>query len=283
MAAQTADLGPDDHRWNWDAEKKINGIRAGLNPARKLLITRVKGKHTGEEANKWDHIRWTSELPEVDVWFDGELRWGPNSISTMSVLGCLPDEALTRQRHTPVLMHCFDLPESGKTYRERKRDLEDELVPMPPTMVMVPYCRYRGREMFHNAQQNREEGIMLKDPMHVYQAGIRSRDWLKVKVSHGFKVVITGVHRGKGKYEGMMGALDIAMWDGERFVPVGKVGTGQGWTDDARKLTKWQVFQTIYVASSDLTEAGKLWHPRMIKRLHINPRDCRIDQLVVFS
>jgi DNA ligase-1 len=65
------------------------------------------------------------------------------------------------------------------------------------------------------------EGLMLHRRNAVYRAG-RSEDLLKYKPHEDAEAQVVAHLPGKGKYEGMMGALQVRMPDGRRF----RLGTG---------------------------------------------------------
>tara|TARA_R100000005_G_C5000553_1_gene207430 strand:- start:1622 stop:3166 length:1545 start_codon:yes stop_codon:yes gene_type:complete len=71
------------------------------------------------------------------------------------------------------------------------------------------------------------EGIMIKDADMTYQAGKRSKGWLKYKPPLiELDVVITSASYGEGKRSNVFGTFGISVKDGSDYVPVGKVGTG---------------------------------------------------------
>jgi bifunctional non-homologous end joining protein LigD len=71
------------------------------------------------------------------------------------------------------------------------------------------------------------EGIMCKKKGSRYQAGIRSNDWVKVKVRTSDEAVIIGYTKGQGDRAGLFGAMHLAKpIDEQRWLYMGKVGTG---------------------------------------------------------
>ena len=71
------------------------------------------------------------------------------------------------------------------------------------------------------------EGIMIKDTSMKYDAGKRSKGWLKFKPPRiELDVVITSGTYGKGTRTGVFGSFGISVKDGSDYVKVGKVGTG---------------------------------------------------------
>ena len=90
------------------------------------------------------------------------------------------------------------------------------------TLASTPLA---GRDVEVVARQHVSEGfegILLKRVEAVYQPGKRSKDWLKVKFVKEVDAQIEGVEEGKGKFEGMLGALAVRTEEGEEF----RVGTG---------------------------------------------------------
>ena len=69
---------------------------------------------------------------------------------------------------------------------------------------------------------------MAKRRASSYQAGHRSRDWIKVKNQHAQEVVIGGYTQGNGSRRGDFGALLVGLPSSDRrkLTFVGKVGTG---------------------------------------------------------
>ncbi|MFO8141654.1 MAG: DNA ligase, partial [Marinobacter sp.] len=72
------------------------------------------------------------------------------------------------------------------------------------------------------------EGLMLKRKAGLYQAG-RSDDLLKVTLHDDTEAVVVRHLPGKGRLEGMMGALELKLGDGRQF----RIGTG--FSDAQRK------------------------------------------------
>jgi len=98
-------------------------------------------------------------------------------------------------------------------------------------------------KFFETAIENGCEGLILKDPASVYQAGARGWSWIKLKRSYQSKmaepidVVVVGAFAGRGRRSGTYGALLVAAYDPERdiFSTISKLGSG--FTDeDLRNL-----------------------------------------------
>lgn len=105
-------------------------------------------------------------------------------------------------------------------------------------------------EYFQEMINHGYEGLMVKKPDAVYQAGKRNFSWIKLKRQHvdGFLMdsidcVIMGGYRGKGKRAGFaFGVLLVGVYDSasDSFVTIAKVGTGlsdQQWAQLGEELT----------------------------------------------
>jgi bifunctional non-homologous end joining protein LigD len=70
------------------------------------------------------------------------------------------------------------------------------------------------------------EGVMAKKMDSAYEAGRRSRCWVKIKNVARQEVVVGGWLPGAGNREGRLGALIVGVYEGDQLRLAGKVGTG---------------------------------------------------------
>jgi len=82
-----------------------------------------------------------------------------------------------------------------------------------------------GIEFFKAAEKIGLEGIIAKKASSVYTSDLRSREWLKIKVSKRQEVVITGFTRNEGTGK-LFSALTMGVYDNGTLRYAGKVGTG---------------------------------------------------------
>lgn len=263
-------------QFQWFAEPKLDGIRCilYLDHDHNKALTRVKGKHTGAYADKAPHLPWLKVAGHFKdlVVLDGELTWGDHSRDCMSVLGCEPRKAWERQEGMPVVFKAFDLLyanglyHTAKPYEARHEQLLHYAFDLMergfPVDVVMPGP---ARSLWARAS----EGIMLKAPGHQYWPKKRSPDWLKVKRYKKYVAVVTLFTWGKegktGNMLGLMGSLQLSMLDG-RGILVAVGGCGTGFEMYERNPGAWPPRTVVEVESSDVTEDGKLWHPRFIRR-----------------
>ena len=80
------------------------------------------------------------------------------------------------------------------------------------------------------------EGVVVKDPDQLYEAGRRGSGWLKVKPTHTLDLVVLAAEWGSGRREGWLSNLHLGAADGEGgHVMLGK--TFKGLTDE---MLAWQ-------------------------------------------
>ncbi|MBO9614967.1 MAG: DNA ligase D [Dyadobacter sp.] len=82
-----------------------------------------------------------------------------------------------------------------------------------------------GKAFFEAAQKMGLEGIMAKKSDSEYYPGIRTRDWLKIKINKRQEVIIAGYTLNEGSSK-LFSALLLAAYDNGELHYVGKVGTG---------------------------------------------------------
>ena len=96
-------------------------------------------------------------------------------------------------------------------------------------------------DLFRQARERGNEGLMLKREDSPYQAGKRGRAWRKWKKALAtLDVVVTAVEQGNGKRAGMLSDYTFAVRDGERLLNIGKAYSGLT-DDEIRRLTaRWR-------------------------------------------
>lgn len=203
----------------WVSEK-YDGVRAYWNGTR--LLTRA-----GNEirAPHW----FVASLPAVAL--DGELWIGRGRFEQLisTIRDDVPDELAWRD----VRFMVFDLPAHGGAFSERKRDLQQVVaVSDCPWLQLVPHWRVADHAELL-AQLDRlnaagAEGLMLQRDDALYHA-YRSDDLLKVKRFDDDEARVVGHVPGRGKFEGMLGALEVQRADGLQF----RIGTG--FSDEERR------------------------------------------------
>jgi bifunctional non-homologous end joining protein LigD len=140
-------------------------------------------------------------------------------------------EIARETQRTPVAYFLFDLLSHGGTDAaslplKNRRALLEEVAREAIDPIVVPPVSHDVDVALETAKELALEGIVVKDPRSTYRRGIRSDQWLKVKLTHTQEVVIGGIRPGKGGRTGSIGSLllGIPSDDGLRYV--GRVGSG---------------------------------------------------------
>jgi bifunctional non-homologous end joining protein LigD len=138
-------------------------------------------------------------------------------------------EIAAAQRASPVVLVCFDLLHfaglnvRGASYRDRRRYLAQCL--MPGAHLQLIHASADAEQLYAAALESGFEGIVGKRLDSPYQAGQRSRAWLKLKAARSGEFLIGGYTRGNGARE-PLGALLLGYRDGKRLRYAGHVGSG---------------------------------------------------------
>jgi len=211
MLADTYDNAAVDVSHYWVSEK-YDGVRAYWNG--RQLLTR-----TGQliAAPAWFVAGWPNQP------LDGELWIGRGQFETLiSVVRDTVPSAQWRE----VRFMAFDLPAHGGTFTERLAALET-LLRTSGTSTIRAVKQWKVADESSLLAQLDEltaqgaEGLMLHRADSRYHA-TRSDDLLKLKQRHDAEARVIAYLPGKGKYEGMMGALEVEDAQGRRF----RIGTG---------------------------------------------------------
>lgn len=262
--------------------------RAFARPAPEPLLANVLGAHIDPAAyfasEKYDGVRglwdgqtlrfrsgrsvpapawFTARLPRQPL--DGELWLGRRRFDELSglVRAQTPDHAAWRELRYMV----FELPGAGGRFAERAeriaalaRDIGwSQLVAAPQTPVT-------DRESLHRqlAQTLAEggEGLMLHLASAPCCSG-RSDVLLKLKPHRDAEATVVAHHPGRGKYDGLLGALEVRTPEGRRFL----LGSG---LSDAQRRAPPAVGSVVTYRYHDLTNTGL---PRFASfmRLHETP------------
>jgi DNA ligase D-like protein (predicted ligase) len=199
----------------------------------------------------------------------------------------------------------FDILCSGgedvmnKPLTERKKILKEELEEGDVVSIIDSFPE-KGEAYFGAAVRLGLEGIMGKKESSVYQPGIRSTDWIKIKRSLTVDMVVGGYIPGKGKRESFFGGLLVGAYDQGNLVYVGRVGSGFSEKELETVTTSFQPVSespfsnpppttgvvwlkpeiVVEVTAMEVTHDGHLRAPVFLRlRDDKEPRDCLMGQM----
>lgn len=231
----------------------------------------VSEKYDGVRAS-WDgeRLRFRSgRLVAAPAWFvaglptvalDGELWLGRKQFAPLA--GIVKKTVPVDEEWRQVRYMIFELPGAAGSFTERiaqmRRVVNDAGVPW---LQMVEQSRLLDKKAL---QQRLDEivrlggeGLMLHRADALYHGG-RSQDLLKVKQWLDSEAKVMGYRPGTGKYQGLMGALEVETEAGLRF------WLGTGFSDDERRQPP-PLGATITYRYTGLTAAGLPRFPAFLR------------------
>ena len=208
-----------DVKQYWVSEK-LDGVRAYWDG--KQLISRGGSVIA---APAW----FVADFPPQPL--DGELWLGRNKFAeTLSIVSkATPVDSEWQQ----IRYYIFELPQAEGSFTERINAMQALLQQQNSRYLMlVPQFRITDKAALlaklNELEQAGAEGLMLHQQDALYKTG-RSSDLLKLKTYQDTEAEVIGYRPGKGKYQGMVGALIVKMPDGKTFA------IGSGLTDELRQ------------------------------------------------
>lgn len=208
-----------DVKQYWVSEK-LDGVRAYWNG--KQLISRGGNLIA---APAW----FVADFPPQRL--DGELWLGRNKFAeTLSIVSKQqPIDAQWQQ----IRYYLFELPQAAGSFTDRINALQHLVAQQNSRYLMlVPQFRITDKAALlaklNELEQAGAEGLMLHHQDAIYKTG-RSNDLLKLKSYQDSEAEVIGYRPGKGKYQGMVGALLVKTPDGKTFA------IGSGLTDTLRQ------------------------------------------------
>ena len=183
--------------------------------------------------------------------------------------------------------------------RERKRILREGLQESEFVTIADSFPE-KGEDYFQAALKMGIEGIVAKRLDSVYEPGMRSPNWIKIKKSLKLDLVIGGYIPGKGGRVPYFGGLLLGAYSHGLLQYVGRVGSG--FTDKelaeiagafspqdrspfvnapATPPARWvKPQQVVQVSALEVTKDGHLRAPVFLRtRDDKEPQECTIDQL----
>ena len=116
----------------------------------------------------------------------------------------------------------------------RRKELLKKILPTLPRIRFSEHVGKEGTLFYHASREKGLEGIIAKHAMSLYQAGRRSRQWLKMKTRLTQEGVIAGFTEPRGGRK-HFGTLVLGVFKGDKLTYIGHSGGGFD-TDDLREI-----------------------------------------------
>ncbi len=235
MLARAGSLPADDSDWAF--EIKWDGVRAIAYSEPGEL--RLESRNLNDITDSYPEVFGVNAaLGSHSAVLDGELvafdHDGRPSFAVLQQRMHTASRAQARRlaKGTPVTYVIFDLlwldghSLMREPYSERRRQLA-ALALNGASWQTPDHVVGQGAQLLAASAERHLEGVVAKRLESIYQPGVRSRDWVKVKTLARQEFVVGGWMPGKGKRRQSIGALLLGVYEaGGVLRYVGRVGSG---------------------------------------------------------
>ena len=221
MHAEIGDAVFNSPDWMW--EPKLDGYRAlAFVEEDRVRLRSRRGLELGD-----DFPKLVAELGKQAVKgmvLDGEIvafdASGKPSFGAMQNRGSGAERAVF---YGFDLLYFAGMDLRKAPYADRRRYLAQCLLPSP--LVQLVHAEEDGVALHKAAMASGFEGVIGKRKNSTYEAGKRSKAWLKVKAVNTGDFVVGGYTKGKGS-RATLGALLLGYWEGKKLRFASHVGSG---------------------------------------------------------
>lgn len=208
IAPQVARGKFDESLWknpNYVAQEKLDGERFKMhifgdgNRFDSRSISKKTDKFTEKTGNVPHLAKWGVPTLEGTV-LDGEIKFGDDSMSTSTIMGCLPEEAVSRQKEAGkwVSYYVFDVifykGQDVRSYSflarmELLKKIFNEYLVGNKHFILPAYTFQNKKAFCDEIWARGGEGVILKDVTAPYTD---KKAWVKVKAQATYDVVVIG-------------------------------------------------------------------------------------------
>ncbi len=223
-------------REGWLFELKYDGVRVA-GERRADGSVRIVSRIGGDRTRVYPEIaRALAALPLREFALDGEIvaldEAGRSSFELLQRRFTQSDPAAVEaaRAEVPVVLYAFDLVSAlgcdlrGAPLSRRKQVLA-RFLPRRGFVRFADHVEGDGEALFEAARERSLEGVVAKRADSRYEAGRRSKSWLKIKAPRTAALAIVGISPGRGS-RASLGALLLAWRRGKALEYAGSVGSG---------------------------------------------------------
>lgn len=228
MLATTGSLPRGD---DWAYELKWDGVRALLDISAGGM--RITSRNGNDVTAGYPELAGLAGAVE-DALLDGEIvalvQGRPSFGALQSRMHTRGGQAASLARASPVTLLVFDVLRlygvdlRERPYAERRATLER--LGLHGRHWAVPPAFDDGPATAAASIEQGLEGVVAKRLSSSYQAGRRSRDWVKVKHTKARDLVVGGYKPGAGGRGGRIGSLLLGTYQDSQLIFAGHVGSG---------------------------------------------------------
>ncbi|WP_189191305.1 non-homologous end-joining DNA ligase [Streptomyces albiflavescens] len=275
MLATPGTLPPAGQDMRWSYETKHDGQRAVVYlPGDGSVLLRAR---SGEDITAaYPELRSLGGvLGTTPAILDGEIlvldeqgRGDFQLLQSRMGLARSPGKAARRAAEAPAHLVVFDVMYlrgdlTSLRYTRRRQELEG-LALSGPSWSTPSALVGHGELALRASRESGLEGLVCKRLDSVYEPGVRSRAWIKIRNVRTVDVIVGGWVPGKGRLSGLPGAVLVGQREAGRLRYVGSVGTG--WSEVERA----ELAQLLRAAETDRCPFDKV--PRVAGAQWVLPR-----------
>lgn len=183
------------------------------------------------------------------------------------------------QKSSPTAFILFDMLMDGadvivgEPWEERRALLEKRISRHVSDQIqLTPTTPDKGEKVLAQARKEGWEGIIAKKVGSTYQPGVRSKDWLKLKIEFRQEFVVGGFTEPRNSRQ-HIGALLLGYYDGSRFIYVGHTGggfTSAGLAEMYRKLKPLEQKESPFEEVPKTNERPHWVRPEIVVEVKFN-------------
>lgn len=271
----------------WTFEPKYDGIRvlAFATASAVRLVTRNGKDKSLQFPEIVEALRKISAATRRDIVLDGEIvaliNGTPARFQELQGRMHVKEPAMI-ERHTatsPAAFIAFDMVMDGGNvllhdpWAERRSLLVKRLGKRVNSVIrLTESAEGDGRAMLELARRQGWEGIIAKRIDSVYESGVRSRAWLKLKIEFRQEFVIGGFTEPRNTRQ-HIGALLLGYFDRGRFIYVGHTGggfTAAGLAAMRKKLAPLELSKSPFTEVPRTNEKAHWVEPKIVVEVKFN-------------
>ncbi len=268
MLANTREEPFSDREWLY--EVKWDGIRCILHMNDGKV--RLQSRNLKDITKTYPEVEESTDFLDAEsAVIDGEIvALEPSGKSSFKLLQTRmhlqsDDRIRSGMKNITVTLYAFDLLYlDGQMIMDRpleeRKNLLQQIMTEYRSLKYSDHVQEEGEEFYQAARDRGIEGVMAKRMDSEYRPGIRSSQWLKIRIEKREEFVIGGWTPGRGGRKGLFGALLLGQYDKNDLQYSGKVGTGFGKEDleaIRNRLEELEISERLFV--EDPGEKGARW------------------------
>ena len=272
---------------DWTFEPKFDGIRvlAFVTAGSVKLVTRNGNDKTPQFPEVAAALRALAAKVKRPLVLDGELVAlnDGNPARFQELQGRMHVKETSaiagHSKNSPTGFMLFDLLLDGddvlvhEPWSERRERLEKVLRRRENAVIrLTESVQGDGEKLLARARKEGWEGIIAKRTTATYEGGVRSKDWLKLKLEHRQEFVIGGYTEPRNTRE-HIGALLLGYFDKGRFIYVGHTGGGftrKGLQEMYARLSKLEQPKSPFGETPKTNERAHWVKPKIVVEVKFN-------------